>query len=228
MRPVTRGAAPATYSNYQDAIGDLEERLDQYCSYCERRLPISLAVEHVAPKSLNAGSELDWDNFLLSCVNCNSVKGKKQTNATDFLWPDRDNTLRSFDYKAGGWVEPKGTLMKPLRDKAQKLIDLVGLDRHPGQPTAKQPAKRDQRYMHREEVWQLAKLQREALARNDSQDLRAAIAELSRGYGFFSIWMATFHDDPDMRRRFVACLKGTALDCFDVNWDCVTRPGGHI
>lgn len=52
MRPVERGDAPRIYRRYGDAIGDLEERLGTYCSYCERRLPVSLAVEHVVPKSL--------------------------------------------------------------------------------------------------------------------------------------------------------------------------------
>ena len=74
MRPVSRGAAPRTYSSYGDAIGDLEDRLGIYCSYCERRLPVSLAVEHMAPKSLHPDRELEWKNFLLGCTNCNSVK----------------------------------------------------------------------------------------------------------------------------------------------------------
>lgn len=55
MRPVERGSAPQAYTKYEDAIGDLEERLGIYCSYCERRLPVSLAVEHVVPKTLTSG-----------------------------------------------------------------------------------------------------------------------------------------------------------------------------
>ena len=74
MRPVERGTAPRTYSQYSDAIGDLEERLGTYCSYCERRLPISLAVEHVVPKDLHPELKTEWTNFLLGCTNCNSVK----------------------------------------------------------------------------------------------------------------------------------------------------------
>jgi 5-methylcytosine-specific restriction endonuclease McrA len=74
MRPVTRGAAPRAYTAYSQAIGDLEDRLGIYCSYCERRLPVSLAVEHVVPKSLEPTLETCWDNFLLGCTNCNSVK----------------------------------------------------------------------------------------------------------------------------------------------------------
>lgn len=54
MRPVTRVIAPAIYKKYQDAIGDLEECFGLYCSYCERRFPALLAVEHVSPKSSDA------------------------------------------------------------------------------------------------------------------------------------------------------------------------------
>jgi len=228
MRPVKRGDASKAYSKYQDAIGDLEDCLDRYCSYCERRFQVSLAVEHVVPKSLDPARERDWDNFLLGCVNCNSVKGKTPTNGTDFFWPDRDNTLLAIDYKPGGLVEAKATLTDAQRQKAEKLIDLVGLDRHPGQPVEKQPAERDKRYMDREMVWKLAKLKREALARNDNDDFRTVIAELAKAEGFFSVWMSVFQDDSDMRRRFCEGLKGTAKNCFNENWDCVSRPGGQI
>ena len=79
MRPVTRGAGPRAYTAYGQAIGDLEERLGIYCSYCERRVATNLAVEHIQPKGLDAYEMLAvrWDNFLLGCVNCNSTKKDK-------------------------------------------------------------------------------------------------------------------------------------------------------
>lgn len=86
MRPVERGPAPRTYTKYGDAIGDLEERLGIYCSYCERRLPISLAIEHVVPKDLHPELEVEWTNFLLACSNCNSVKGNKPVDIDDFIY----------------------------------------------------------------------------------------------------------------------------------------------
>lgn len=228
MRPVERGVAPSTYSKYQEAIGDLEDCLDRYCSYCERHFKGDLAVEHKIPKSVDPARELDWDNFLLGCRNCNSVKLAKPTNETDFFWPDRDNTMLVIDYKPGGLVEAKGTLTDDQRRKANNLIELVGLDRHPGQPAAKRPAKRDKRYDDREMVWKLAILKREALARNDNEDFRTAISDIAKGQGFFSVWMSVFQDDPDMRRRFFEGLKGTAKNCFDANWNCVSRSGGQI
>ena len=59
MRPVNRGAPPRAYARYGEAIGDLEDRLGIYCSYCERRIPVGLAVEHKAPKSLHPEQELE-------------------------------------------------------------------------------------------------------------------------------------------------------------------------
>lgn len=227
MRPVTRVAAPTTYAKYQDAIGDLEDCFGRYCSYCERRFPALLAVEHVSPKISDTARETDWTNFLLGCVNCNSTKSDTPTNDEDFLWPDKDNTLKAIEYRAGGLVEPSPTLDLQIAPKVAALIGLVGLDRHPGKPD-KQPTDRDKRYMEREEKWQLAQRMREMLTRNNNADFRDALVNLAKEAGFFSIWIAAFHDDTDMRRRLVEAHVGTARDCFEFDWSLKTRVGGHI
>lgn len=228
MRPITRGAAPAAYAKYQDAIGDLEACFGHYCSYCERRFPALLAVEHVSPKISDPARETDWSNFLLSCVNCNSVKGDTPTNDQDFLWPDKDNTLRAIEYRAGGLVQSSPKLSPAIAAKATALIELVGLDRHPGQPAAKMPSERDRRYLEREEKWKLASLIRESLTKNDNSDYRKAIVLLAKEAGFFSIWIAVFRDDQDMLCRLVEAHVGTARDCFEDDWTFKTRAGGHI
>ena len=133
MRPVNRGEAPKVYARYQDAIGDLESCLGCYCCYCERRFPALLAVEHVSPKVSDPDRATDWTNFLLGCVNCNSTKSNTPTNDQDFLWPDKDHTLAAFEYKQGGLVDASLALDAKIRKKAVALIELVGLDRHPGQ-----------------------------------------------------------------------------------------------
>src|ERR1700730_16188143 len=101
MRPVERGTAPRVYTNYQDAGPDLQARLGDYCSYCERQIETNLAVEHVQPKDSQTALRNTWTNFLLGCVHCNSSKGKQPVSVPDFLWPDLDNTLRAFDYEPG-------------------------------------------------------------------------------------------------------------------------------
>jgi hypothetical protein len=144
MRPVERGLAPKVYARYQDAIGDLEAKLVIYCSYCERRLPIGLAVEHIMPKVLHPELETEWTNFLLGCPNCNSVKGDREVEIDNFIWPDRDNTFLAFVYFKGGFVRLAGKLNNDRKIKAQALLDLVGLQRHQASGWDK-PAPRDKR-----------------------------------------------------------------------------------
>lgn len=226
MRPVERGTTSKRYTKYKDAFDDLVSCIGSYCSYCERRLQVSLAVEHVSPKSKDQKREKDWDNFLLACPNCNSVKGAKITNDRDFLWPDKDNTLLAYEYKEGGIVEVR--CKGHVAAKARKLIDLVGLDRHPGQLEGKRPTKDDRRYMNREEVWKLAVCKRDALSRNDNDDFKNALIDIAKAEGFFGVWMAVFEGNIDMRRRLVSAFKGTALSCFDADGNCRPRAGGHI
>ena len=129
MRPIEGGSAPRAYADYGDAIGDLEERLGSYCSYCERRLPISLAVEHMAPKSLHPKRKLDWSNFLLGCVNCNSVKGDRDVADKDVLWPDRHNTTLAIEYSSGGFVRAARELDIDLGRRANVLDEGEAVNR---------------------------------------------------------------------------------------------------
>lgn len=92
MRPVTRGprplnpdGTPKTYATYGAARRDLIECMGQYCSYCNQKLPASLAIEHVQPKALVPALRLEWDNFLLGCTNCNSTKSDNPVDLRDFI-----------------------------------------------------------------------------------------------------------------------------------------------
>ena len=228
MRPVTRGLAPRVYRKYGEAIGDLEDRLGIYCSYCERRLPASLAVEHVVPKSLDRALETVWDNFLLACTNCNPVKLNRPTNQRDFLWPDVDNTMRAYAYAEGGFVEVAGGLTAAQQRKAKKLIDLVGLDRHEaaGHPT---PAPRDKRWQQRKDAWDAATLAKAKLAELGHAPAAQTLVFLAaEGYGFFSIWMKVFAGDPVIRAGLIQRFQGTAADCFDAASTEIKRPGGRL
>lgn len=125
-------------------------------------------------------------------------------------------------------MEPSPALNPQIAPKAAALINLVGLDRHPGQPVTKQPTDRDRRYLEREEKWKLAQVMRDKLTRNNTNDFRDLLVILAKESGFFSIWIAAFHDDPDMRRRLVEAYVGTARDCFENDWTLKARAGGHI
>lgn len=228
MRPVERGPAPRIYTSYGDAIGDLEERLGIYCSYCERRLPVSLAVEHMSPKSVHPNLELTWDNFLLGCTNCNSVKGNTDTDDNETLWPDRDNTLLALTYSEGGFVELDNRLNAEQRARTRALINLIGLDRHQARGWPR-PAARDKRWQQRDELWTIAKNcvnAFEALGQSDTA--RSLIISTAMGYGFLSVWLTVFGAYPAVKQALVEAFPGTAKNCFDDTGKTINRPGGAV
>lgn len=138
MRPVNRGAAPLDkeespkqFSQYQNARGDLIKRLGSYCSYCEMKLDASLHVEHIQPKKHHEDLALIWSNFLLGCTNCNSTKGDSDPEMNSCLWPHLDNTFHAFSYSEDGIVRINQRLSRTLAEKAQAMIELVGLAKTP-------------------------------------------------------------------------------------------------
>ena len=227
MRPVDKGVAPATYGRYQDAGPDLQARLGDYCSYCERQIETHLAVEHVQPKILCASLKTAWSNFLLGCVHCNSSKGKKPIALRDYYWPDRDNTLRAFDYVNGGLVLPGANLSAAERKRANDTITLTGLDKYPGN-AGREPTASDRRWRRRFETWQLAEKDRARLAIHDTIVVRELIVENAIARGMYSIWWTVFSGDVDMRRRLREVFVGTHGASFDANENLVPRAGGQL
>ncbi len=229
MRPVCKGVAPHIYARYQEAIGDLESVLDLYCSYCERRFPAGLEVEHVSPKSLG-GALTNWQNFLLGCKTCNTAKWNKPASQATALWPDSDNTLLALSYSVGGFVALAPALPAAVEALATKLVQLVGLDRHDA-THGKKPTKRDKRWFHRDEAWKLAtgvRADYDIVFPVHPQQALNSVVNAALGYGFFSVWMTVFRDVPVVRSSLVNVFKGTALDCFDAQGAPVKRPQGRI
>ena len=105
MRPVSKGPPPTEYSQYQDALDDLEDRIGLFCCYCEQPIQHEPEVEHVQPKSLEPDLERSWNNLLLGCSSCNRVKGKKPVNLDQVAMPDTDNTFRGFVFLEGGRIK---------------------------------------------------------------------------------------------------------------------------
>jgi len=228
VRPVDRGPAPRVYTSYGDAIGDLEKRLGTYCSYCERRLPVSLAVEHMSPKSVHPNLELTWDNFLLGCTNCNSLKGDTDTDDDETLWPDRDNTLLALSYAEGGFVRIDNRLNADQKARARVLVDLVGLDRHRAHGWPR-PASRDKRWQQRDELWAIANDCVTAFeALGQSADARSLIISTAKGYGFLSVWLTVFDAYPTVKLALIEAFPATAKNCFNDTGQAVSRPGGAV
>ena len=225
MRPVDKGEAPQVYAKYEDAKVDLVARLGKYCSYCERRIPTNLAVEHIQPKSLNPELETSWRNLLLACGNCNSSKGSKSVNPSDYLWPDCDNTLRAFSYSRGGLISPKSNLSPAMAIKAQASIALAGLDKTQ-LGTDRKSTCADDRWTERFDLWLMAAEYRRCLLSNDT--LREFVVDLALASGMFSIWWTVFANDIDMRRRLREAFINTDASCFDADENLVARPGGQV
>lgn len=227
MRPVDKGVAPNTYTRYQEAGTDLQARIGDYCSYCERQIETHLAVEHVKPKVTHPSMLTSWKNFLLACVNCNSSKGKKRVVLGNFFWPDRDNTLRALSYDRGGLVKPSVGLSAVNHQRALDTIALTGLDKYPGNPGRK-PSKTDRRWLRRKQVWQLAEKNRVRLVSNDTVEVRELIIENAVARGMFSIWWTVFAGEIDMRRRLREAFPGTHQGSFDANENLIPRTGGQL
>ena len=209
MRSINRGPWPTDadglqvpFPEYGRAKIPLIDRIGEYCSYCER--PGDLHVEHVVPKSVEEeGEELEteWSNFLLGCVNCNSRKGKKNNSREGYLWPDRDDTLAAFEYRSGGRVCVNKGLSQDEHRRASALFGLVGLGEH--------GTRKDRRRHKRRQAWDQAVMVRDLL---DSENTRILAVETALGTGFFSVCMAVFQDDNDMRQRLIEAFPGTRIE----------------
>jgi uncharacterized protein (TIGR02646 family) len=216
--------SPRAFSEYAEARGELIARMGEYCSFCESQLNASLAVEHVLPKQHHPGHALDWNNFLLACVNCNSTKGHTPIQLQDYYWPDRDNTARAFAYKADGVVTPAPGLTSAQRQVAQRTLELTGLDKLP----KNDPKASDRRWMHRRDMWGRAEEARDCLAAHNTERMRQFIVKQAIALGYWSIWMAVFAGDVDMRQRFITAFSGTPVQCFDAQTQPIQRMGGAL
>lgn len=212
MRPVDKGAhpldadgTPVVFASYGDAAPYLRDRLGRFCSYCERKIPVNLAVEHVVPKSQKPALEKEWGNFLLACTNCNSQKRDKPVEPADYLWPDTDDTLAAFTYEPSGAIKVAAGLDPLQQAKAQALLSLVGLDLPPEQATAA-----DYRHKDRLEQWGKARVALDMLARapdHTRDKTRANIITLATdGY---SVWAKVFHGDPTTLAALANKYPGT-------------------
>ncbi|PZD72820.1 hypothetical protein C1752_03287 [Acaryochloris thomasi RCC1774] len=229
MRPVERGDAPQTFSDYRAAKPFLVNRLGDYCSYCERPIKTNLAVEHVRPKNLYPELREDWGNFLLGCVNCNSTKSDKDVSRDKVLLPDQDNTFLAYVYTREGQVLPNPQLGDVLQKRAEATLALTGLDKFPDEfDTDASGSAALERWQQRSRAWQDAQNCFHALSQNDSEEIRKLIIVAARNTGFFSVWMIVFKSDPIMLQAFIQEFPGTSPKCFDTTGSPINRPGGHL
>jgi uncharacterized protein (TIGR02646 family) len=232
MKPVRKGKSPYEFSEYQNAKPHLIAAIGQHCSYCEAwKDPQSLHVEHIYPKSSYPRREVDWDNFLVSCVTCNSYKHiYLRDNPCDkleerFLWPHLDNTYLAFNYHEDGRVEVNSTVSAEVQAMASATCEMTGVMKSPA--VAEKYKELGIAYDgvdKRREAWGLAlffyKMYRAA---PDKKFMLESISQHASMHGHFSIWMKVFEDYSEVRKVLVSAFKAD-VDCFDENV-CPVRKG---
>lgn len=224
MRPVDKGNAPRQYSHYREARNDLAGRIGWYCSYCEMPVKNMIEVEHVIPCA-NGGEELEWDNFLLSCKYCNTVKSDRNTSRDGYFWADNDNTFLAFIYQPA-IIKPNGQITPLQIAIAKNTIDLMGLDRYPG--SANKPTYADTRWKSRDQAWELANESLQDWNSVPSQEMCRQIGRTAFGTGHFSIWMEVFKRVPEIKKELINSFTGTSMNCFDADGNPIPRPNGNL
>lgn len=210
MRPVTKSRfQPSSYfyAPYADAKDELIEAIGGYCSYCERPgYSSALDVEHIRDQYTHPERKYLWRNFLIACKNCNPIKGTN--NIQNMYFPTVDNTFEIFNYDQLGQVTVNTVLLttQSERDRAQRLIELVGLDRRPGH---QQFSRKDKRWSERIDVYLLAQ---RYLPKYKSGAVDVdAIIDLAKAKGFWSIWMTVFSAETNITIRLAQDFPGTRL-----------------
>jgi len=204
--PTGNDGNPVSLQPYQLAAPHLKERIGRYCSFCERFVPVSLAVEHKRPKNPHEALAFDWFNFLLACTNCNSCKGMNELPDGHSCWPDVDDTFSSFEYLESGRIRVKPDLAERDAHAASALLVVLGLDKTP-----EMMSNADHRWDDRLEVWRQAEQSRQDLTHSDTPALRASILKTAVNKGGFSIWMAAFARDAAMQSALINAFPGTVL-----------------
>ncbi|GAB5478531.1 MAG: hypothetical protein Marn2KO_19980 [Marinobacter nauticus] len=222
MRPIRKQSSPVPgdFDEYSDAKPELISRLGMYCSYCERPVSTNLAVEHIEPKKGPQGQPHltnRWENFLLACVNCNSTKGDKKVDLQNLLLPDRDNTSAAFVYRKDGNIDIHNALNQQQARFAANTLKLVGLDK----PRSVVLDANDEevaldRASQRMQAYLLAERAKENLTACNREPMREKIVDTAVKTGYFSIWMAVFDEEIDMKLRFIEAFSGTKKsECFN-------------
>lgn len=236
MRPVIKSIrysapnVPLEVAHWREAKEELTNEMGNFCSYCGKYNSRSaLQVEHIyGKKCVDAAGNLKythlqnrWDNFLLACVNCNSVKNSKDIAVSDPYLPHLNNLLHYIEILAGGIVQikPDVTGRDLIRTKA--FIDLIGLDRIPGHP---EYSNMDDRWDSRMKVADIAERQRFKYTQQ-ATDIETII-DLAAATGYFNIWYTTFHAVEEVKHALIngAAFPGTDIQSFDPQNRYATLP----
>ena len=224
MRPVNRGKNSKPFKSNKDSRKKLAEVLGWYCSYCEMGVRNMIELEHVVPHS-KGGAKRGWNNFLLACRYCNSIKSNRNKSRNDYLFPDIDNTDLAFEYSENKLIEVEKNLAHPIKKYARNTINLLGLDRFPG--GKKEPTQSDTRWVFRYETWSMAKLSLQNWKLKPCPELAVQIGLTAKGTGFYSIWLKVFNEMDEVLTEIQKNYIGTYNET-DTNGKRKKRKHGKI
>jgi len=215
MRPIIRGdiptenAIPITFAHYGKALPHLVRRIGLYCSYCGKRIENSPAIEHICPKSVDPSLELDWNNFLLACKNCNSIKHVHPDNINeskkDYFWPDEDDTFNIFTYEYSGKINVKNSIPPEIKEKAKKTLELTGLNRYD---------RGDEIPLKRREAWGVATESLSDLKKCETEEMKRQIIRTAVSRGYWSVWMTVFRNENNILKSLIDLFPGTNTKYF--------------
>lgn len=198
------------YPVYGEAKMPLTGNIGRYCSYCEGLREVdALDVEHLAAKS-QGGSETAWNNFLLCCKVCNSVKGSTVID-DKYHWPHLNNTFLSFIYCEDGRIKVNPDIPKQSKVKAENLLNLLHLQRFPG--TDDNPTPKDFRWKRRYEAWNKAMRCRDNYT--NGRITEDDVISYAKDIGHWSIWFTVFTGNDTILKRLISDFPGTCASCFD-------------
>ena len=219
-----------TYDPHTNANTLLHKNIDHFCSYCEV-FSSDLEGEHIVSQSQDGTLRTKWTNLLLACGRCNG-SDNKWNNPVDLslmYFPHQNNTLLVFEYLEGGVVKVHSDLTKldQIR-KATKLLDLLCLDKYPGNPKYPETKKykqgfppADRRWEHRRRAWEKAQMKLKDYEKGFISAEK--VVEFARERGFFSVWFTVFAAHKAVKAALVDRFKGTAQNCFDADFNPIPR-----
>lgn len=212
MRPVDKSfktGKDRIFKPWNKAKIYLVQELGSFCSYCEK--PVnrsSLHIDHVLAKGIRLESgefkyddlRYDWNNFLLICSNCNSIKSNKDVSLIEPFFPHKNNLVHFILVCDGGLIKIKDGLSAVNKEKTQKFIDLVGLDREPDHP---EYSVFDDRWENRLEAVDTAKRFYKKYTSLPPETDIETIIKLAKSSGYFSVWYYQFMNHKEVLKSLI-------------------------
>ena len=130
-------------------------------------------------------------------------------------FPHRNNTFLSFLYREGGLVTVNPELNNISRANAENMLNLVGLDKYPGNSKYPNPNLNDSLWKHRRIAWELAMKYLPEYEGEGGNLSAEHIVDLAIQKGFFSVWHTVFANHQPVKELLISSFTGTDKNCFD-------------